>query len=108
MTWQDRSLCGLETQHLFFDIDGNGRYIHLSEAKAMCSECPVEARCVDDALSDTFRKGIWGGMTERERDALRATLDSQADVFHASIGAAIERVIVDVEEETMRRMQGVL
>lgn len=108
MSWRESRLCGLDTMHLFFDITDNGRYIHLAEAKAMCDECPVGIMCADDALNDTFRKGIWGGMTEGERKSLRLLLRDQTETFEATISAAIESVVVDVEEETMRRMQGVL
>lgn len=41
-------------------------------AKAVCAGCPVREQCLDDALADSTRKGIWGGTSERERRRMRA------------------------------------
>ena len=106
--WYDDRLCSLETTHLFFDITDNGRYIHLSEAMSMCAECPVQVQCADDAMKDTFRRGIWGKTTEGIRHNLRAQYRADSEAFYSSISPAIESVSLDVEEETMRRLQGIL
>lgn len=37
-------------------------------AKSMCQKCPVRVQCRDYALS-TKVSGIWGGMTEAERQS---------------------------------------
>jgi WhiB family redox-sensing transcriptional regulator len=36
-------------------------------AKAICAKCPVKGRCLDLALANHERWGIWGGMTTKER-----------------------------------------
>lgn len=40
-------------------------------AKLICRGCPVQTECLADALDYELEFGIWGGMTERERRALR-------------------------------------
>ena len=36
-------------------------------AKAICAECPVRETCLEYALANRERDGVWGGATERER-----------------------------------------
>lgn len=42
-------------------------------AKTICSECTVKAECLEYALSEGMKHGIWGGTSERERRAIRKT-----------------------------------
>ena len=37
------------------------------EAKAICAQCPVRQACLEYALTNRERDGVWGGATERER-----------------------------------------
>lgn len=37
------------------------------EAKRICAACPVREDCLDFALANDERFGIWGGLSERER-----------------------------------------
>ncbi len=37
------------------------------EAKRICATCPVREECLDFALTQDERFGIWGGLSERER-----------------------------------------
>jgi WhiB family redox-sensing transcriptional regulator len=39
-------------------------------ARALCTGCPVKARCLAEALDHQIEWGVWGGMTERERRSL--------------------------------------
>lgn len=43
------------------------RLVRESEAKAICSSCPVRQECLDYALSIKEPHGIWGGLSEVER-----------------------------------------
>lgn len=36
-------------------------------AKQVCHECKVRAECLEYALENREKNGIWGGVTERER-----------------------------------------
>jgi hypothetical protein len=43
----------------------------IEAAKAICFECPVRLRCLDEAIRDPHVRGIWGGASERERQSMR-------------------------------------
>lgn len=41
-------------------------------AKKFCDECPVRQQCLEYALQVDEQYGVWGGLTARERQALKA------------------------------------
>ena len=41
------------------------------EAKRICGACDVREKCLEYALANDERFGIWGGMSERERRRLK-------------------------------------
>lgn len=41
------------------------------KAAVICRHCPVMQECGADALDNNVEYGVWGGMTERQRRALR-------------------------------------
>ena len=41
------------------------------KAAAICRNCPVIVQCAVEALDNEVEFGVWGGMTERQRRALR-------------------------------------
>jgi WhiB family transcriptional regulator, redox-sensing transcriptional regulator len=65
--WQDRALCAQTDPEAFFpDKGGSTR-----EAKRVCRSCEVRAECLEYALENDERFGIWGGLSERERRRLK-------------------------------------
>lgn len=46
-------------------------YLYEKEAKAVCSSCPYQARCLEYALKNPDEQGIWGGTTERDRQMFK-------------------------------------
>lgn len=51
------------------------RYDELStnnQAKLICGRCPVQAQCLEYAVTNGERFGVWGGTLPRERAQLRA------------------------------------
>jgi WhiB family redox-sensing transcriptional regulator len=36
-------------------------------AKRICSDCPVQVRCLEYALENRIDHGVWGGTSERQR-----------------------------------------
>ena len=69
--WQDRALCAQTDPEAFFPEKGGST----REAKRVCRSCEVRAECLDYALENDERFGIWGGMSERERRAPQARGD---------------------------------
>ncbi|HVL80690.1 MAG TPA: WhiB family transcriptional regulator [Actinomycetota bacterium] len=74
--WQLHAACR-GRQDLFFAPDDESetrveRRRREARAKTICASCVVRLECLDEAMEQRERFGIWGGMTERERRALVA------------------------------------
>lgn len=70
--WQLRGRCLEFPSDLFFP-EGEprrDRRRHEEQAKRICRDCPVLARCREHAMSTPERYGIWGATTPRERGIL--------------------------------------
>lgn len=44
---------------------------HSHAVKAICQTCPVQPECLEYAVANFERFGIWGGLTERERRGIK-------------------------------------
>ena len=72
MDWSDRAACLAEEPELFFPIGNTGpALMQTEEAKAVCNRCRVIDACLQFALASGQSAGIWGGLTEDERSALK-------------------------------------
>lgn len=72
MDWRHRAACLDEDPELFFPIGNTGPALHqIEQAKAVCHRCPVLQTCLKWALESGQDAGIWGGLSEDERRALR-------------------------------------
>ncbi|MBZ9644598.1 WhiB family transcriptional regulator [Streptomyces sp. PSKA30] len=72
MYWRERAACLHEDPDLFFPIGNTGPTLEqIDEARAVCRRCPVVEQCLDWAIQVGQVEGIWGGMTDSERRALR-------------------------------------
>ncbi|PPG20557.1 WhiB family transcriptional regulator [Rathayibacter toxicus] len=67
LAWQADSLCAQTDPEAFFPEKGGST----RDAKKICSSCEVRAQCLEYALENDERFGIWGGLSERERRKLR-------------------------------------
>jgi WhiB family redox-sensing transcriptional regulator len=65
--WQTDSLCAQTDPEAFFPEKGGST----RDAKKICSTCEVRTQCLEYALENDERFGIWGGLSERERRKLR-------------------------------------
>ena len=65
--WQERALCAQTDPEAFFPEKGGST----REAKRICADCPVADPCLEYALGNDERFGIWGGLSERERRRAR-------------------------------------
>ncbi|MEZ5342717.1 MAG: WhiB family transcriptional regulator [Acidimicrobiales bacterium] len=66
-SWQASSNCLGVDPDLFFPERGAST----REAKEVCRGCVVRIDCLEFALSNGEKFGIWGGMSERERRRIR-------------------------------------
>ncbi|WP_253953964.1 WhiB family transcriptional regulator [Schaalia sp. 19OD2882] len=67
LAWQQLALCAQTDPEAFFPEKGGST----REAKAVCHACDVREQCLEYALANDERFGIWGGLSERERRRLR-------------------------------------
>jgi WhiB family redox-sensing transcriptional regulator len=65
--WQEKALCAQTDPEAFFPEKGGST----REAKRICQGCEVRDACLDYALANDERFGIWGGLSERERRRLK-------------------------------------
>lgn len=73
MDWH-RAACRDEGPELFFPVGRPGMAANveqIAEAKAVCRRCPIAAACLTWALETRTDTGVFGGMDETERRALR-------------------------------------
>lgn len=67
LAWQTDALCSQTDPEAFFPEKGGST----REAKRVCASCDVRSECLEYALANDERFGIWGGMSERERRRLK-------------------------------------
>ncbi|MCL6423955.1 WhiB family transcriptional regulator [Brachybacterium sp. JHP9] len=67
VSWQERALCAQTDPEAFFPEKGGST----REAKKVCVSCDVRSECLEYALENDERFGIWGGLSERERRKLK-------------------------------------
>jgi Transcription factor WhiB. len=67
LAWQSDALCAQTDPEAFFPEKGGST----RDAKKICGSCEVRSLCLEYALANDERFGIWGGLSERERRKLR-------------------------------------
>lgn len=69
MIWAERAACAghRDPQRWFPERSFGG----VGLARAVCANCPVEAECLEYALANHIKVGVWGGLSEKERRPLR-------------------------------------
>lgn len=67
--WTLEAACNGADPNLFFptNIDDT------RPAITLCNDCPVRQECLDYALDNNIKFGIWGGMGQNARRRLHAT-----------------------------------
>ena len=65
--WQELANCRGLDPDLFYPNRGDST----QDAKRVCRECVVTQECLEYALQNREKLGIWGGMSERERREVR-------------------------------------
>jgi WhiB family redox-sensing transcriptional regulator len=61
-----------EDPELFYPSGSTGAALEQTQqAKAVCQRCPVRVQCLAWAMKTHQDAGVWGGLSEDERRALR-------------------------------------
>ncbi len=66
-SWRESAACEGAPAEVFYPEDD----FDAAQAKAICARCPVRAVCLETALRNRERYGVWGGLTPRERARAR-------------------------------------
>ena len=67
LEWMARALCAQTDPEAFFPERGGST----RQAKIICRRCEVRKECLTYALAAGERYGVWGGMSEQERNKWR-------------------------------------
>ena len=76
--WQFEGACRETGSESFYHPDGErgaARRLRDAAAKEICAACPVIAACREHALAIREPFGVWGGLTEDERQVVLAERD---------------------------------
>ncbi|MFI8308832.1 WhiB family transcriptional regulator [Streptomyces sp. NPDC085927] len=80
-SWQPRGVChGMNPEDAdaaFFPLPRD--YEAIAEAKELCGLCPVRRDCLNYALENVLKEGVWGGLTEAERRPWHDRLSQRLD-----------------------------
>lgn len=71
--WQENAACHDSDTATFFHPQnerGMSRVKRDREAKRICASCPVRIDCADYAIRAREPYGVWGGLTEEERESI--------------------------------------
>ncbi|MFF8785058.1 WhiB family transcriptional regulator [Streptomyces sp. NPDC015125] len=72
MDWRHDAVCREVDPEIFFPVGNTGpALLQIEEAKVVCRRCPVMGQCLQWALESRQDAGVWGGMSEDERRAMR-------------------------------------
>lgn len=107
MAWQDRAACRNVDPDLFYRRDGEQRVaaqLRFSRAKRICADCPVLARCREEAfrLDDQF--AVLGGLTPDERDAARGRYAPHAKPVPGREDSVIDALVEGEDVEDASRI----
>ena len=74
--WRTQAACQGEFGSLFYPPlrtdKKSAKSARVQRAKAVCEGCPVRTDCLDHAVRSGERHGVWGGLTDVERQHLRS------------------------------------
>lgn len=69
MSWQESALCAETDINAFYPETGDTAAVR--RAKKICGMCSVKTPCLRYALTNEIEYGIWGGLTPKQRAALK-------------------------------------
>jgi WhiB family transcriptional regulator, redox-sensing transcriptional regulator len=72
--WHDQASCRGGDSERWFPGRGTDPG-ELAELKRICESCPAREPCLEFALTNGERFGLWGGKSERERRGMRKARD---------------------------------
>src|SRR5258708_1911805 len=78
VNWRRRAACRDEDPELFFPVGHSGpALIQVEQAKSVCRRCSATEACLRWALESGQDAGVWGGMSEVERRAVKRAVKNR-------------------------------
>ncbi len=76
-SWRDEANCIKAPLNIFFPEDETGSTSKrkIDRAKTICANCSVQHKCLIYSLNENIDHGVWGGLSSRERKALKRNVD---------------------------------
>ncbi|MGH9104927.1 MAG: WhiB family transcriptional regulator [Acidimicrobiales bacterium] len=85
--WRSEAACRQLPTELFFPVGHGPRAQAQTDlAKGICKSCAVQAECLDYALATNAHYGVFGGLAEDERRAVRRQRRSFAALAERGFG----------------------
>lgn len=97
--WQENGACRSVDPTWFFHPQnerGLSRLRRDRQAKAVCASCQVRLECADYAIRAREPYGVWGGLTEEDREHIYRRLDSRH--YPRDRGAGLRAAGADVDQ----------
>lgn len=63
LTWMEEALCAQTDPDIFYPEKGGST----APATSVCASCAVRAECLEYAVANDIRHGIWGGTSDNDR-----------------------------------------
>jgi len=74
LSWHDKALCKGSTD-IFFPERGENSDVH--QAKLICQRCQVSVPCLNYAIDNNIKHGVWGGYSRKQRIKMKKDLNSK-------------------------------
>lgn len=105
--WQELGQCRTADPLLFFHPQnerGSSRIRRDQSAKRVCASCPVRLECADYAIRAREPYGVWGGLSEEDREQIFRTMNVRE--FPQSVGAGLRVAGAAVNQAISERALG--
>lgn len=106
--WQERGACREADPTLFFHPQnerGLARSRRDKAAKAVCASCSVRIECADYAIRAREPYGVWGGLTEEDRESIYARIPIVD--YPRDRGEGARRCATEIDEAVSARSLGI-
>ena len=70
VSWREQAACSGVDSDIFFPASEDDEQA-VTQAKAICEECPVREACLQYALATNQSAGVWGGLDAGDRRRMR-------------------------------------
>lgn len=97
--WLDQASCfGQDTEMFYADtvFSAENKKI-IAKAKMFCKTCPVVADCLQYAINNQERFGVWGSFSTKERSAIRNHLGTK-EITRDQAEQMVNKTVLEIKE----------